>query len=267
LTKETNHELKPPESDLPSGLAKPAQRALSEAGFVRLEQLTRVSEGEVLKLHGMGPKALDQLRRALAEKGMAFADASKEEGDMGKVIVGATMSLDGFIADRNGDVSRLYPDLEALRKTEALQESIRTTGAVLMGRRAYAMGEPDSYVDDYEYQVPIFVLTHNLPEKSPKQSERLTFTFVTDGIESAIRQAKAAAGDKNVTVVGGASTVQQCINAGLADELHIDIKPLLLGEGLRLFEHLGPEPIELEIINVMESPDITHLRFRMVKGN
>jgi len=186
---------------------------------------------------------------------------------MGKVIAGATMSLDGFIADRKGDVSRLYPDLEALRNTEALQESIRTTGAVVIGRRAYAMGDPDSYVNDYEYQVPIFVLTHAVPERLPKQSERLTFTFVTDGMESAIRQARAAAGDKNVTVVGGASTFQQCINAGLADELHIYIKPLLLGEGLRLFEHLDLEPIELEITRVIESPDFTDLRFRVVKGN
>jgi dihydrofolate reductase len=136
-----------------------------------------------------------------------------------------------------------------------------------MGRRAYAMGDPDSYVNNYEYQVPIFVLTHAVPERLPKQSESLTFTFVTDGIESAIRQARVAAGDMNITVVGGASTFQQCINAGLVDELHIDIKPLLLGEGLRLFEHLNPEPIELETTRVIESPDFTHLQFRVVKGN
>ena len=147
------------------------------------------------------------------------------------------------------------------------KQSNRTTGAVVMGRRAYAMGDPDSYVNNYEYQVPIFVLTHAVPERLPKQSESLTFTFVTDGIESAIRQARVAAGDMNITVVGGASTFQQCINAGLVDELHIDIKPLLLGEGLRLFEHLDPEPIELEITSVIESPDVTHLRFRIVKGN
>ncbi len=175
------------------------------------------------------------------------------------------MSLDGFVADRNDSVDRLYPDLEALRNTEALQESIRTTGAVVMGRRAYAMGDPDSYADNYEYQVPIFVLTHAVPEKLPKQSERLTFTFVTDGIESAIRHAKAAAGDQNVTVVGGASTVQQCLTAGLADELHIDIMPLLLGDGLRLFEHLGSEPIELEITRVFEALRTIELRFRVVK--
>src|SRR5438477_1441326 len=129
---------------------------------------------------------------------------------MRKVIVGTTMSLDGFIADRNGDLSRLYPDLGALRKTEMLQDSIRNTGAVVMGRRAYDMAEGD--LTGYEYQVPIFVLTHEPPEKEAKgQNERLRITFVSGGIESAIEKARAAAGDKDVTVIGGADTAQQCI--------------------------------------------------------
>jgi dihydrofolate reductase len=148
------------------------------------------------------------------------------------------MSLDGFVNDRNGDVGRLYPDLEALRKTEMLQESIKTTGAVVMGRRAYDMAEGD--FTGYEFQVPIFVLSHDVPEKVAKgENERLSFTFVTDGIESAIEKAKAAAGDKYVTVIGGANTAQQCIQAGLLDEIQIGIVPVLLGEGLRLFEHIG----------------------------
>ncbi len=184
---------------------------------------------------------------------------------MGKVIVGTTMSLDGFMNDRNGGVSRLYPDLEALRKTELLQESIRTTGAVVMGRRAYAMGDPDWYADHYEFQVPIFVLTHAVPEHLPKENDKLTFTFVTEGIEHAIAQAKAAAGDKNVMVIGGANTAQQCIRAGLVDEIQIGIIPVLLGEGLRLFEHLGSEQIELERMKIIESPMRTDMRFRVVK--
>ena len=119
---------------------------------------------------------------------------------MGNVIIGATMSLDWFMNDRNGDVSRLYPDLEALRSTEMLQEEIRTTGAVVMGRRAYDMAEGD--LTDYEYQVPIFVLTHHIPEKGTKgENDQLTLTFVTDGIESAIEKAKAAAGDEHVVGV------------------------------------------------------------------
>ena len=183
---------------------------------------------------------------------------------MGKVILGTTMSLDGFINDRNGDVSRLYPDLDALRKTEVLQESIRTTGAAVMGRRAYDMAQGD--LTGYEYQAPIFVLTHRVPHEAPKgENERLTLTFVTDGIESAIRQAKAAAGDKNVTVIGGANTAQQCIRAGLADEIHVDVRPILLGAGLRFFEHLGNVQVELERTRVIECPDFTQLEFRVVK--
>ncbi len=183
---------------------------------------------------------------------------------MGKVVGGMTMSLDGFVNDRNGDVSRLYPDLAELRKTELLQEIIKTTGAVVMGRHAYDMAEGD--FTDYEFQVPIIVITHDVPEKVAKgENENLTFNFVTDGIESAIEKAKAAAGDKNVTVIGGANTTQQLIKAGLFDEIQIDIVPVLLGEGLRLFEHLGTEQIELESTRVIAASDVTHLRFRVIK--
>lgn len=175
------------------------------------------------------------------------------------------MSLDGFINDRNGSVESLYPDLDALRKTEMLQESIRNTGAVVMGKRAYAMGDPDWFVKNYEYQVPIFVLTHHVPQRMPKQDENLTFTFVTDGIESAIAKAKAAAGDKQVTVIGGASTAQQCIKAGLADEIEIGIVPLLLGGGLRFFENLDEEQMRLEQIRVLQSPGRTDMLFHVLK--
>ena len=157
---------------------------------------------------------------------------------MGNVIIGASISLDGFMNDRHGEVSRLYPDLEALRRTEMLQEEIRTTGAVVMGRRAYDMAEGD--LTDYEYQVPIFVLTHAVPEQVVKgENDHLTVTFVMDGIESAIEKAKAAAGDKQVMVIGGAKTAQQCLRAGLVDEIHIGIIPVLFGEGLRFFEPGG----------------------------
>jgi dihydrofolate reductase len=183
---------------------------------------------------------------------------------MGKVVVGTTMSLDGFINDRNGSLDRLYPDLAALRKTEFLQESIRRTGAVLMGRRAYDLGQGD--FTDYEFQVPIFVLTHHVPDPVAKgENDRLTFTFVADRPESALKQAKAAAGAKDVMVIGGASTAQQYLRTGLVDELLIGIMPILLGEGLRFFEHLGTEPPQLERTQVFESPTRTDIRFRIVK--
>ncbi len=186
---------------------------------------------------------------------------------MGKVVLGTTMSIDGFINDRSGSVAALYPDLDTWRYTEPGRESIQNTGAVVMGRNSFAMADdPDSIADNYEYQVPIFVLTHAAPKKKPKENERLTFTFVTDGIESAITQAKAAAGDKDVNIIGAASTALQCIRAGLADELHVDIMPVLLGGGLRLFEDAGLEPVQLERLKVMELPGgRTHLRFRFVK--
>ena len=108
---------------------------------------------------------------------------------MGKVILGTTISLDGFANDRNGSVQALYPDLADWRESEPGKESIQSTGAVVMGRHAFDMAEdPDWFAGNYEYQVPIFVLTHRPPERMPKQTDELTFTFVTDGIEGAIRQ-------------------------------------------------------------------------------
>jgi len=186
---------------------------------------------------------------------------------MGKVILGATISLDGFINDRSGSVDALYPDLADWRETEPGKESIQNTGAVVMGKNAYAMSEAsDWFAGNYEYQVPIFVLTHHIPKKKPKETDQLTFTFVTDGLESAIQQAKAAAGDKDVNIIGAASTAQQCLKAGLADELHVDIMPVLLCDGLRLFENINAEQIQLERVKVTELPaGRTHLRFRFVK--
>ncbi len=90
------------------------------------------------------------------------------------------------------------------------------------------------------------------------------FVFVTDGVESAIRQAKQAASDKIVSI-GSASVAQQCLKAGLLDEIRIDLVPVLLGAGVRLFDHLGTAPIELERTRVVEAPGVTHLRFQVVK--
>ena len=106
---------------------------------------------------------------------------------MAKVIAGMTMSIDGFVTDAKGDAGELYPDLGALRDTEYTTGSMAQTGAVLMGRNTFAMGDPDEYLGNYEFQVPIFVLTHRPPPVPPRQDEHLTFTFVTDGLASAVR--------------------------------------------------------------------------------
>lgn len=186
---------------------------------------------------------------------------------MTKVILGLTISLDGFAEDINGSVGKLYPDLDTLRETEVLKESISSTGSVVMSKKEFAMAEdPDSLADNYEYQVPIFVFTDKAPKKYPKENDKLSFTFVTDGIKSAVRQAKTAAGDKDVTIIGSASTAQEGIKSGLADELHIDIIPLFLKRGYRPFEDIGNKAIEVERIKVIALPaGRTHLRFRFIK--
>jgi dihydrofolate reductase len=175
--------------------------------------------------------------------------------------------LDGFIHDRNGSLGRLYADFDALRDAPAFQEAIRNTGAVVMGRRTFEMGDRDSYAEHYEFQVPIFVLTHSAPQQHPKENDHLKFTFVSDGIESAIAQARRAAGNRDVQVVGGASTIQQALNAALVDELQIDVMPVLLGEGLRFFEHIDTERIKLEKTRVEETtPARTSVTFKVSYG-
>lgn len=184
---------------------------------------------------------------------------------MARVIVGMTISIDGFVADPSGSASRLYPDLSALRGTPYMNALIEETGAVLMGKRTFEMGDPDSYVGNYEFQVPIFVLTHEPPRVAPKQDENLTFTFVIDGVESAIAHAVSAAGSKAVQVVGGPSVTQQLLRAGLVDELRIDVMPVLLGAGLRFLDDTELERTELEKIGVEEVGTRTTLSFRIKK--
>ncbi len=173
---------------------------------------------------------------------------------MGKVIAGMTMSLDGFINDRNGSAQSLSPDFSELLEAPSFKKMTENTGAIIMGRHTYEMADPFLWInDDYEFQVPILVLTHTPPEKFPKGNDKLTLTFVTDGVQSAITQAKQAAGDKIVQIIGGADTIQQSLNSGLCDELWIDVMPILLGKGLRLFENIDTDKIKLERTKVEET--------------
>lgn len=141
-----------------------------------------------------------------------------------------------------------------------LQESSRTVGAIVTGRRnfdnAYGWGGKPPL------GVPHVVVTHNIPQDW--MYEGSPFTFVTDGIASAVAQARQISGEKDVAV-SSANIMQQCIQAGLLDEIHIDLVPVLLGAGIRLFDHLGTERIELEQTRVVEGSGVTHLRFRVVK--
>ncbi|MGH3655996.1 MAG: dihydrofolate reductase family protein [Micromonosporaceae bacterium] len=182
------------------------------------------------------------------------------------VIAGMTISLDGFVQDRDGSASRLYPDLRSLRDTAYMDSLVAETGAVIMGNRTFQMADPDSYVGNYEFQVPFFVVTHHPPEVTPKQDARLTISFVTDGVESAARQAKAAAGDRAVQVVGGVSVTRQMLHAGLVDELRVDVMPVFLGAGLRLFDDPDLGHLRLEKLGISEVGVRTTLRFRVRPG-
>lgn len=154
--------------------------------------------------------------------------------------------------------------------SELLAEGLAATGAVIVGKRMFGGwdgpwgDEPTLGVwgEEPPFAVPVFVLTHH-PRETTTVGQT-TYTFVTDGIESALEQARAAAGGKDVSVGGGANVIQQYLVAGLLDELQLSVVPLLLGGGVRLLENLGDAPPELELTRVVESPSgVTHLRYRV----
>lgn len=204
---------------------------------------------------------------------------------MGKVTSGLTMSLDGFIAGPNdgpehplgengmrlfdwyqsGDTEYTVPSGEMTFKVspqsaDKLNEVFSSTGAIVTGRRTFDI--TNGWGGRHPLDVPIVVLTHSVPDGWDYEGS--PFTFVTDGVQSAVERAKELAGEKDVAV-GAASLVQQCLRAGLLDEVHVGIVPVLLGGGVRMFDNLGPEHIELERIEIIEAPDVTQMTFRVVK--
>ncbi len=204
---------------------------------------------------------------------------------MEKVAMGLSMSLDGFIAGPNdgperplgeggerlfawyssGDTEYRLPGTEMVfevspQSAELLREAHTKMGAFVTGRRTFEI--TNGWGGRPPLGVPTFVVSHTVSQEWVYEGS--PFTFVTDGAESAVEQAKAVAGDKDVAV-GAASIAQQCIRAGLLDEIHIDLVPVLLGDGVRLFEHLGTTPIELESTKVIEAPGVTHLTFKVLK--
>jgi dihydrofolate reductase len=215
---------------------------------------------------------------------------------MTRLTLNITMSLDGFVAGPNQTLEQPLGDggerihewmvgLASFRErhgmeggttnpdSDVLEESVSATGAVVMGRRMFSGGagpwedDPNAdgwWGDDPPFHVPVFVLTHHPREPVTKEGGT-SYTFVTDGIEAALEQARAAAEDKDVSVAGGASVAQQYLKAGLLDELQVHVAPLLLGDGVRLFDQLGTDPAQLEVTRVIESPAVTHLRYRVVK--
>jgi dihydrofolate reductase len=213
---------------------------------------------------------------------------------MAKLRFDISMSLDGFVAGPNQSVENPLGEggeqlhdwvivLAAWREphgleggevnasTEVVERSLENLGATVMGRNMFGgQGAWEDnpwdgwWGDNPPFHKPVFVLTHHPREPLVKEGGT-TFTFVTDGIESALEQARQAAGDKDVSVSGGASVAQQYLNAGLVDEMQIHLVPVLLGDGTRLFDNLDVASIGLECIRAVESPGVTHLTYRVRK--
>ncbi len=192
---------------------------------------------------------------------------------MGKVVLAFSMSLDGFIAGPDVSVDHamgvggdrlhkwmFHGGTESSIDLGMARELLAKVGAVILGKRTFDVGL--QHWNDTPYPVPSFVVTHEKRDKEEMKSA--AFTFVSDGIGSAVKQAKAAA-DGKVIIVMGANVAQQLMKEGLADEIYIQLVPVLLGSGIRLFEHFGTAPIELTCDRAVNSPHITHLKFKIAK--
>jgi dihydrofolate reductase len=211
---------------------------------------------------------------------------------MGRVVLDISASLDGFVAGPNPSLEeplgaggeQLHEwvvGLASWRESHGLEggernadadvvaEGLASTGAVVMGRRMFSGGagpwedDPNAngwWGDDPPFRKPVFVVTHH--ERERLELGETTFTFVAD-VEAAVEEARAAAGERDVLVAGGASVAQQILGAGLLDEMQLHVVPVLLGDGTRLFDNgVG---VELERTRVIDSPRVTHLRFRVVR--
>ena len=212
---------------------------------------------------------------------------------MSKTFADISISLDGFVAGPNPSLDEPLGEggeqlhewafrLASFRQSHGLEggergadddyyaEVLASTGAYVIGRLMFSGGEgpwehdPKAggwWGDDPPFHAPVFVLTHHPREPLLKEGGT-SFTFVTEGIEAALEQARAAAAGKDVGVAGGASVIQQYLKAGLLDELQVHVAPVLLGDGTLLFDRLGTGPVELEATRVIASPTVTHLRYQ-----
>jgi dihydrofolate reductase len=195
---------------------------------------------------------------------------------MGKVFAEFSMSLDGYIAESDDEVMRLFAwyfsgkyaytlnsGIEFRVDAESavvLDELMENTGAMVSGRRTFEVSH--GWGGEHPYGVPCFVVTHDVPTDWTYQTDAVT--FVTDGIDYAIELAKAAADGKNVAA-GSAAIARHCLNAGLLDEIHIHLVPVLLGSGVRLFDRLGDQNIVLEHTKSIAADGVTHLMYRVIK--
>jgi dihydrofolate reductase len=214
---------------------------------------------------------------------------------MSKLRFHISISLDGFVAGPNQSEEnplgeggmQLHEwafDLAAWRashgkdggevnaSTPVVQQMLANVGAIVMGRNMFGGGTGPWGEDPWQgwwgedppFHTPVFVLTHHARELLHKDGGT-TFHFITDGIESALEQARQAAGDRDISLAGGAYVAQQYFAAGLVDEFTLSVVPVLLGDGARLFEDLGDAEVQLEQVRAVEAPGVTHLKYRVVK--
>jgi dihydrofolate reductase len=214
---------------------------------------------------------------------------------MGQVTFDISTSLDGFLAGPDPRLEAPLGDggeqlhewalrLAAWRKphgleggetgvdSEVVEESLASVGSYVMGRGMFggddgAWGDDPWegwWGDDPPFHVPVYVLTHHPRAPLVKQGGT-TFHFVTDGIEAALEQAKDAAGDQKTVIAGGADVIRQYLNAGLVDAFQLHVVPVMLGGGVRLLDGLDPARVRVELDRVVDSPSVTHLRYRVLK--
>ena len=213
---------------------------------------------------------------------------------MSKTLIRITMSLDGYVAGPNQSMKEplgvggealhdwavelaAWKELQGQKggvvnaSSAIMQEMFENVGAVIMGRNMFG-GGPGPWKPDWKgwwgknppYHMPVFVLTHHARDPLPMEGGT-TFHFVTDGIESALNQAKQAAAAKDVLIMGGAKTINQFLAAGMVDEVNLSVAQLLLGGGERLFDNLGDPAPRLEQTRVVEAPGVVHLRYRVAR--
>ncbi len=206
---------------------------------------------------------------------------------MSKVFFDNGLSLDGFIAGLNGGPKNPLGDegvkihdwmfkqkafLEHLSlpggetdniDNDIIEEIFNRTGASILGKRMFEEGEAN-WPEDAPFRTPVYVLTHQKRDPWVRKGGT-TFYFVNDGIKSALQQAKQAAGNKDVRISGGANTIQQYLNAGLIDEFSIHVAPIMLTSGVRLFENIKKEKSSFEIIETINSPLVTHIKYKVKK--
>ena len=192
---------------------------------------------------------------------------------MAKVIAIMSMSLDGYVADANDGVAEVFAwytagDVDvptsssdftfhvSAASARHLRALVSEVGAMLTGRRTFDLA--DGWGGQHPWGIPAFVVTHHVPDGWPRPGS--TVHFVTEGLESAVAQATSAAGDRAVGVHGG-QTIRQCLDAGLLDEIHIDLAPVLLGSGVPLFDRLQKAPVILGNPTVVAGVGVTHLRY------